>query len=215
MPAKKNLIWLASYPKSGNTWLRILLSNYNKEDDNAIDINEIDSSIISSSRSIFDSYSPFLASDLTDDEVDNLRASVYNQISKDNEEIVFIKTHDAFTQNTNGENIFPTSATKGVIHIVRNPLDVASSYAHHSNISIDKSVKTLNTQQTLSANPKLLNAQLRQKLLSWSDHYLSWKNAKVPYLLIKYEDLLADTEEEFRRVIIFLYKKGRNFIYNK
>ena len=207
MPSTKNLIWLASYPKSGNTWVRVLLSNYLNDNIEGVDINKIDSSIISSSRSIFDSYTPFLSSDLNNDEIDILRPNVYKSLSDENEEFVCIKTHDAFTKNKKNKNIFPLSATKGIIHIVRNPLDVAVSFAHHSNITIEKSIKFLNNRKALSTNPKQLNPQLRQQLLSWSQHYLSWSSTPAPYLQVTYEKLIEDTEKEFRKIILFIYNE--------
>ena len=206
MPKKKNLIWLASYPKSGNTWVRLFLSNYLNTENKPIGINDINSSIISSSRTIFDSYTPFLSSDLNHEEIDNIRPEVYKSISKENDKFVYIKTHDAFTQNTDNKNIFPLSVTHSVIHIVRNPLDVAISYSHHSNISIDKSISSLNKEHSLSASSKHLNPQLRQKMLTWSAHYLSWKNISDNYILVKYEDLIENPILEFSRIIEHIYK---------
>ena len=208
MSANKNIIWLASYPKSGNTWVRIFLANYLNPQDKAININDINISTISSSRKIFDEHVPFLSSNLTDDEIDTLRPKVYQSLSQELDEPLFIKTHDAFTQNIEGKDIFPLSVTQGIIHIVRNPLDVAVSFAHHSNISIKKSVQLLNAHnKTLSVRPHSISTQLRQKLLSWSEHYLSWKDVKAPYLLIKYEDLLNKPEATFRKIIIFIYQE--------
>lgn len=208
MSKKGQIIWLASYPKSGNTWLRILLSNYlNTENDLPVDINQINASIISSSRTVFDDQLPFLSSDLNYEEIDNLRPLAYQAISDESESYQYIKTHDAFTINKNDEAIFPISASKALIYIVRNPLDVAISFAHHSHISIDKSIQHLNKDDhALSCKKNRLNSQLRQKLLSWSMHYESWKQFEGPSLLIKYEDLIKDTEANFRKIILFLYK---------
>ena len=208
MSDKKNLIWLASYPKSGNTWIRILLSNYLSDQSKPIDINKIDSSIISSSRVILDNQIPFLASDLKYDEIDIIRPLLYQTISKENDDYVFIKTHDAFTKNVNGKDIFPLDVTKYIIHIVRNPLDVCVSYAHHSNISIDRSIKSLNNPKLcLSSSQKSLSPQLRQKLLSWSEHYESWKSTDASYILVRYEDLLENTELVFRDILQKIYGK--------
>lgn len=202
----KNIVWLASYPKSGNTWIRILLSNYLNPSVSGININEIDSSIISSSRTILDNYLPYLSSDLSFEEIDNIRPLLYQEISKETEELQYIKTHDAFTLNKNKEAIFPPAISKAVIHIVRNPLDVAVSFAYHSDISIDKSIEALNnSDKCLAKNKNALNKQLRQKLLSWSEHYRSWKNADLPYHLVKYEDLLNHPESTFEKLILFLY----------
>ncbi len=202
----RNMVWLVSYPKSGNTWIRILLSNYLSDEDKPISINEINSSIISSSRSIFDYHAPTLASDLSHDEVDLIRPEVYRALSKENEQLQFVKTHDAYTFNGDGKPIFPKGITKAVVYIVRNPLDVAISFAHHSGISIDESIQNLNKDVfCLAKSRKGLNNQLRQQLLSWSQHYLTWKNADYPFFLIRYEDLKADTLYWFRELILYLY----------
>ncbi len=206
MSSPKNIIWLASYPKSGNTWIRILLSNYLNQEESPININKINASIISSSRSIFDDYIPFLSSDLSLEEIDIIRPEVYKMISSESQELRYIKTHDAYTTNKDEKNIFPKEVSKAVIQIVRNPLDIAVSFAHHSNISIEKSILNLNNNNlAFSSSSTRLTTQLRQKLLSWSNHYLSWKEAKIPSLIIKYEDLLKNTELEFRKIILFIY----------
>jgi len=205
-PLPKNIVWLVSYPKSGNTWIRILLSNYLSDEDKAVDINSIQTSGIASSRAILEKYIPFLSSDLTFSEIDNLRPEVYKKLSEESDGIKFIKTHDAFTKNKNQQDIFPISATRAIVHIVRNPLDVAVSFAHHSNIPVQKSIERLNNHSAKLANSfSRLNNQLRQKLLSWSEHYYSWKAVDTPYILVRYEDLIADTEAAFRKIIVFLY----------
>ena len=205
MAAKKNIIWLASYPKSGNTWLRVLLSNYLNKTDKPIDINNIDASIISSSRTIFDNHCPYLASDLTFNEIDNIRPLVFSAIADETDDYVYVKTHDAAIKTSNNTSLFPKENTKLVIHIVRNPLDVCVSFAHHSNISIAKSVKSLNKHNSLAASNRRLANQLRQQMLTWSEHYASWKGFDAPYLLVKYEDLIQDTEKEFLRILECIY----------
>ncbi|MBN2668428.1 MAG: sulfotransferase domain-containing protein [Bacteroidales bacterium] len=200
----KNLIWLVSYPKSGNTWVRIFLANYLSKSLQPVDINKIKSSTISSSRKVFDRYSAVLSSDLKTEEIDNLRPHVYIKMSEEENRIKFIKTHDAYSLNDNNLPIFPTEISKGVIHIVRHPLDVAVSFAFHSNISIEKSIQNLNNhKKTLASNKKKLTNQLRQVLDTWSNHYLSWENAPIPRLLIRYEDLLDRPEEMFKSIVEF------------
>ncbi len=201
---KKKIIWLASYPKSGNTWVRIFLANYLNTSNTAISINNINSAIISSSRQLFDKSSAVLSSNLTHDEIDNLRPKFYEELSDEINHVQFIKTHDAHTYNTNHKPIFPQSATFGVIHIVRNPADVAVSFANHLNTTYSKSIKNLNNPNyQLSAKTKGLNKQLRQILLDWSMHYESWKTSGHNYLLVRYEDMIQQPEHEFKRIVEF------------
>ena len=202
---KRNIVWLASYPKSGNTWIRIFLANYLSDKNEPIDINKIDSSIISSARGVFDTHSAVLASDLTPDEIDIIRPKVYRELAKE-EQITYIKTHDANHKNIKGEPLFVEEITLGVIHIVRNPLDVAVSYAHHFHKTIEETISILNNSaNVLSPNIKSLNKQLRQKLFSWSEHYESWAKTKSPYLLVKYEDLKKDTYQTSEKILLFVY----------
>jgi hypothetical protein len=199
----KNIIWLASYPKSGNTWVRIFLANYLNQ--KPVDINAIDSSIISSSRHLFDNYSGILSSDLSHDEIDMQRPLFYQKISEETNDVQFIKTHDAFTLNTQNKAIFPETISKGVIYIVRNPLDVAVSFAYHLGIDPNISASNLNKETfQLAGKSNRLNKQFRQKLLSWSDHYLSWKHSGMNFLLIRYEDLLENPILEFKKIIEFI-----------
>ncbi len=206
--SNQNIVWLVSYPKSGNTWIRILLANYLSHENTPISINEINSSIISSSRTFFDYHAPVLSSDLSADEIDLIRPEVYTELNKEYTDIQFVKTHDAYTLNLDKKPIFPKEITKAVVYITRNPLDVAISFAHHSSIDIDKIIQNMNLESfCLAKSRKGLNNQLRQKLLSWSQHYTSWRDANYPFFLIRYEDLKADTIGVFRKLILFLYGK--------
>jgi len=201
-----NLVWLASYPKSGNTWIRILLANYKHAKNEPVDINLLDSSIISSSRVLFDTYSPLASSDLTFEEIDILRPKVYQAYQKELNHVQIIKTHDAYTFNAHSKPIFPEKATKGVIHVVRNPLDVAVSFAFHMGVDFDKAIADMqNPNKLLAGKKNKLNQQLRQILLSWSQHFETWNHCGMPYLLVRYEDLKTDTHNELIRIVNFLY----------
>jgi len=205
---KKNIVWLASYPKSGNTWVRIFLANYLNKTEQAVDVNNITVSTISSARRDFDTFSGVLSSDLTADEIDLFRPDIYKNISNNEENIVFIKTHDANHKNINNIPLFPEEVTLAVVHIVRNPLSVVPSYANHFSLSIDETIKALNNKENkLSYSVKKLTKQIRQQLFSWSEHYKTWSQTKAPYLLIRYEDLKANPYETFKRLILFIYKE--------
>lgn len=213
-PKAKNIVWIASYPKSGNTWIRILLLNYLRNDDKPIDINSIKEIPIFSSRSLFDENSPVYSSDLNDDEIDELRYDIFRKICEDSSELKFFKIHDAFYYLKSGKCLVPSENSFGVIYIVRNPFDVAVSYSYHSNITIEKSVNILcNDDAILASSTKRMDPQIRQKIFSWSLHVKSWlDNPSLPVLIVKYEDLLADTVAEFSRIVKFLkleYDKAR------
>lgn len=208
MPNMKNkkIVWLASYPKSGNTWVRIFLSNYFSLENIPIDINNLDKSPIFSSRLVFDQFSPFFSSDLTPDEIDNLRFEIYKKIAIELTDIQFFKIHDSFHKIENGKNLFPTEFTYGAIYIIRNPLDVAVSFAHHSNITFQKSCEFLcNHNAVFAKSIYKMDSQIRQIVNSWGDHVMSWtENSDFPILLIKYEDLVENPKENFRKILNFL-----------
>ena len=201
-----NIVWLASYPKSGNTWFRVFLHNLFSESDEPVHINELDKTPIASSRMLFDDTAGINASDLTQTEIMNLRPEVYRQVSREATELQFMKVHDAWTLNPENEPLFPADATRAVIYMIRNPLEVIISFAHHSSIPIQQSVENLNNLQYgfCTKQNKLYN-QLRQNLLDWSEHVLSWtERSGLPLYVIRFEDMLSDAFKTFSGTLEFL-----------
>lgn len=200
-----NIYWLASYPKSGNTWMRILLTNYLRNAQEPADINNLDAGPIASARQVFDDNVGIEASDLTQDEIERLRPFVYDTLSAKADRPFFLKVHDACTSTATGRPLFPTRATAGVIYMLRNPLDVAVSSAHHGGSEIEKAIGSMrNPEAALLASPDRLHSQLRQRLLTWSDHVLSWVDApRLRVHVVRYEDMLADTVDTFTQTIRF------------
>ena len=203
----KNIVWLASYPKSGNTWFRIFLSNLLSEENEEQDINSLYSTPIASSRSMFEDSLSIESSDLTNDEIDLMRPEFYRNISYEahDSEQSYHKIHDAFTKNKNDEWIFPPEITHGAVYFLRNPLDVSVSFANHSTCSLDKSIKNMNNPEfAFCDNKNSLSNQLRQILLTWSGHVLSWINAPVPVCFIRYEDMKQDSFNTFKKAVKFM-----------
>jgi len=202
----KNIIWLASYPKSGNTWFRIFLSNLLDDKEDPADINKITSTHgIASARHIFDEITGIEASDLSHDEADLLRPGLYNIISEEAKRTLFIKVHDAYTYLPDKSPLFPPSASKGVIYIIRNPLDVAVSYANHNSCTVQKSIDMMGDRNhgLCTKNRRLIN-QLRQKMGNWSNHVLSWNEAPEHKLhVMRYEDMKQSPVETFSSAIKF------------
>jgi hypothetical protein len=202
----KKIYWLASYPKSGNTWFRVFLANYLNKKDIPISINEINTGAIASSRVLFDNYCAVNSTDLTFTEIDLIRPDIYIELASELKEKSYNKVHDAYTFNSKGLPIFPTEISAGIIYILRNPLDVAISYSNHNGTTIDKAIDLLNNgDHKLSNSEKKQATQLQQKLLTWSEHVKSWTEQKnIPILIIKYEDLLSNPLENFKKTLKFL-----------
>ncbi len=202
----KNIIWLASYPKSGNTWIRVFLMNLLNDSDTPADINKLETNDIASARQFFDDYLGIEASDLTFDEIDNLRPELYLHVAELDEGTLLIKIHDAYSLLPDGRPLIPKEATKAVLYIVRNPLDVAISFADHSSYPIDKMIKVMNDNSTAvcSRNDRIAN-QLRQKLFTWSSHVLSWiNNTELNFKIVRYEDLINTPVKTFTGIAKFL-----------
>jgi len=102
----KEIIWLASYPKSGNTWFRAFLSSLLSEDD-IIDINNLKTEGIASNRKAFDELTGIDSEDMSMDEIDALRPELYEFIAKTLNKTAFIKIHDAYTFLNDGSPLIP------------------------------------------------------------------------------------------------------------
>lgn len=200
------IVWLASYPKSGNTWMRVFLTNYLRNADTPADINKLDGGPIASARIWFDEWAGIEASALADAVIEQLRPSVYRCMAGDASKPLYMKVHDAWSLTDRGEGLFPADVTAGVIYIVRNPLDMAASCAHHWGVSVEKAVEHMcNAEYASSRSMGGLSDQLRQRMLSWSGHVQSWLDESgLPVHIVRYEDLRRDPEETFGRVVSFL-----------
>ena len=200
-----NIYWLASYPKSGNTWMRILLTNYMRNADEPADINSLDGGPIASARQIFDDNVGVEASDLTQDEIERYRPYVYEMISDQATEPLFLKVHDAYTYTPEGIPLISKAATAGVLYLIRNPLDVAVSFAHHSASTVERIVRKMaDPDFAFVDKPHSLHNQLRQRLLTWSGHLTSWVDEPgLRVHLVRYEDMKADPIGTFTGVIRF------------
>ena len=199
------IIWLASYPKSGNTWFRIFLTNLLRDSDTPANINELESTPIASARGIFDQHIGFEASDLSADEIDRLRPELYCYLAEEQQEPLFMKIHDAYTLVADNLPLIPEAATGGALYFIRNPLDVAVSFAHHNGTDYDTAIANLAYDAfTFCGKPKRLHKQLRQKLLTWSNHVLTWADtAPFPVCLLRYEDMKIQPLETFSRAVRF------------
>src|SRR4030067_3299012 len=145
------IIWLASYPKSGNTWMRVLLTNYLRNGNTPADINKLDGGPIASVRKGFDEWAGIEASALNDAVVERLRPDVYRGMAGESPDTIYMKVHDAWRRTDRGEPLFPADVTAGVVYIIRNPLDIVTSATHHWGTGMKKAVENLcDTDFTIS-----------------------------------------------------------------
>jgi len=198
------ILWIASYPKSGNTWVRLFLRSYfckaekqfsiNQKEADEFKINQFPNINILKEMNI--NYNNFLS-------ISENWISMQERINLNNK-VNFLKTHNAMC-TINNHKFTNKQNTAGIIYIVRDPRDIVISYSHHLNQTYDQVIDGMLD----SKNQEL--AQVKKEkfpstiLGKWSDHYNSWKNyGSENFLLIKYEDMLFDDIKIFRKILEYL-----------
>ena len=197
------IVWLASYPKSGNTLLRSLLSSYFFSNDGDFKFNHLYK--ISQFPAVHHFTS--LGINVSDEnEVFKNFINAQNLINKQNKSLKFFKTHSALCK-MNDCNFTDLKNTLGVIYIVRDPRNVVTSYAHHYNLNINEATDAL-----LDKSSFLVKTEKNCKAFmgSWDFNYNSWKKfeLKKKYLLIKYEDLVNKKKNTLLKIFRFLESLG-------
>ena len=202
------IIWLASYPKSGNTLLRSMISAYFFTQDGNFNFKTLNNINQFPDFKLFENYGIN-----TFDHMEIVRnyINVQRQINtKDKNSIRFIKTHSGL-RSINGYPFTDLNNSLGAIYIVRDPRSVAKSYANHNQMSIDRaSDRMLEDKATLGGLKNPINEadKILTHMGSWSSNYESWKVFKKynRYLLIKYEDMVMNKEKTFITILKFIHK---------
>lgn len=196
------LVWIASYPKSGNTWVRSFLSACHGEE-GAFDLNAL-AVPIAANRSLIDDLLGISTADLSPGEVRALLPHAFDAWLQSPPLRPLAKTHDAYALVGTGQAMFPAALTRAVLHVVRDPRDVAVSLAHHHGISLDAAITRLNDAQAWLAMEGVGKTdQIAQFVSDWSGHARSWIESPLPRLTLRYEDLLADPRAGFTRLLEF------------
>jgi aryl sulfotransferase len=184
--------WLASYPKSGNTWLRLFLESLSVGG-KTVDINNLKFRGYAASRTHFDRTLDIESADLTYDEITTARPFFFEISAEEAKTPIYNKTHNAWIKTPTGEPLFPPKLTLGAVYIVRDPRDVAVSLAHHVSKSVDFAIERMaNPLAMMEMADQRISRQLPEYLFSWSLHVQSWLSAPISLHFLKYEDMLAD-----------------------
>lgn len=201
-----NLIWLASYPKSGNTWLRLFLTDLLGNKDQPVNINEDTLGSIISDPLWLQRLTGISTELLTPSEINALRKIALCDLNRQLDHHLYFKVHDQFTCPHSGEPIVPVSETYKAVYIIRNPLDITLSFANYYNQSVDETIKIMANRSWRIAPINIIKAnQFEQYLGHWSDHVNSWCSVReFPVKIVRYEDLLASPVKHFKSIARFL-----------
>ncbi len=189
------IIWLASYPKSGNTYVRAFLSAYYFSKNGEFDFSQI------SNIDQFPHEKYFKEKVNNISEASKQWVPIQKQINQD-KKIRFFKTH-SFLGNYQGNQFTSPETTLGAIYIVRDPRNVLTSLKNHYSFDDDKALKMITdkTRSLMSNNGS--HASLTY-ISSWAENYLSWyRNNQYRRIFVKYEDLVNNKYETFRDIIVF------------
>ena len=207
MSVNQGIFWLSSYPKSGNTWFRIILANALNQSQEALNINQINITRHASDRALFVEALGFNTYLFSDEELLRLRPSVYQWYCQQKMQVQYFKIHDAYIHINGVTPLVPEEGSLGAVYFIRNPLDIAISFAYHSNISIDQSIDFMcDKDAKIFGNQGFLGKQLQQYLLSWSRHVQSWTSIKnhLPVMCLRYEDMHFSPLSTIKKAIQFL-----------
>lgn len=197
------IIWLASYPKSGNTWMRIFLLNLLRDKDEPLDINKMASlSPIDAGRVWYEPDARLPLEELTEPDIARLLPAGHKRITALRPDPILVKTHNFFG-SWHGVPLHTASVSAGAVYIVRNPLDVAVSIRGHFGMNdLDRAIEYIASE---NMGARLGPERMPEFYRSWSGHVRSWTekpSAKIH--VVKYEDLVAAPEVHFARAVKFL-----------
>ncbi|MGH8146631.1 MAG: sulfotransferase domain-containing protein [Rhodanobacteraceae bacterium] len=195
-----NIVWLASYPKSGNTWLRAFLANLIANRVTPLAPDELrDHGDAEALAGRYIELAGCSNLDLGPQELAALRMDVHVLIAQRAQGTRLVKTHN-FCGSFEGHALINWQVTAGAIYVVRNPLDVAVSMTHHFGLTLEEAIERLGDDRVASANDELFVSHF---IGSWSTHVKSWADAaeRAPgkVIVLRYEDLLDKPAKHFAK----------------
>ena len=205
------IIWLASYPKSGNTWVRSMIAALIHSNDGVFNFELLKNIQQFPEKKFFKD----IINDFSNfDEIKQNWIEAQERINLNNK-INLFKTHQG--KYTVGEHNFTNNDnTLGVIYVVRDPRNLVRSISNHFTLDLEKSYNFLTSPEIIGNGKSWSERQdgMYNLLGSWNDHYRSWTRVKNNLLLVKYENLILDPKNELLKIIKFL-KQFINFETNE
>jgi len=200
MDNDKGITWLASYPKSGNTWLRLLLEAYRRN--GLLDINEVIISLSDAASPFMRAVSPMPLDALGMEGELLLRPAALMNARANQHSPFYLKTHCSNHTYPNCPPTIPPQLTRCAVYVVRDPRCVIGSMSRHFGQSLETTADRMNDIKAAIGNTK---QHCRSFISSWTQNVASWiQETKFPVHVVKYEDMVADTANEFREILTFL-----------
>ncbi len=192
------LFWLASYPKSGNTWVRAFLANLLANRGSPLPLAELSKYCEDEARpEHFAALAGKPSADLPFPEICALRPRVHARLAEGANGLLFVKSHN-MAGSYDGYPLHNPQVSAGAVYVVRNPLDVAVSMQHHFGLDADAAIEQLGSDAVGTRNDSLFVGQV---LGSWSSHVRGWADQAGPRLLVlRYEDLLEKPAKTFGKL---------------
>ena len=195
------ILWLASYPKSGNTWLRVFIENLFRNAVQPAPINDL--KVVGHGDSAYPIYAQVASrpvNDMTDAELHLVREPAQQYLAS-RQETSFVKTHNTLMLHE-GRPLIHLEHTVGAVYLLRNPFDLVVSFADHYRISHDDAIAALASP---NHHTKTSPQAIFQILGDWSNHYRSWFGVEdFNPMLLRYEDMVRDPMKSFGRFMRFL-----------
>tara|TARA_R110000868_G_scaffold82148_2_gene232094 strand:- start:789 stop:1670 length:882 start_codon:yes stop_codon:yes gene_type:complete len=200
---ENKIIWLASYPKSGNTWFRSFLTAL--QNDGEIDINTMQTDGIFSDKGYVETVLDLSVDDLSPREFENYRKLAFIYKAKESTKDSFVKIHDAYTYSRwDGLPLIPSEGSRLALYFVRNPLDVVLSLANHIGLTVDETIdQYMNCEDGAFIKKNRIAQQYRQLLGTWAMHASSWIDQNnIPVHVIRYEDMKENPLDTFKEATL-------------
>ena len=199
----KKIIFISSYPKSGNTWVRILISALLNNNNGLFEIKDLEKIKLFSQFTYFSHFEKAKYQkngNLDFNFVINNWINAQKRINQRAKKIRFFKTHN-IRGTINGNFFTDETVCLGFIYIIRDPRDIAISFSKHMGISVDEAIEIM----LFNNNYMTTNFQVNESVCTWKNNLDSWLRFKsVSRLIIKYEDIITNTPKILNHIIEFL-----------